>query len=74
MDDFWPSLFSAVGLIGLAAWFYWSGRSDAKDDQAEANLKQKVKELETDGKNRDAVADLTDSQLDDELRNPPKPR
>lgn len=72
MDGFWPSLFSAVGLIGLAAWFYWSGKSDAKDDQAQSDTKQNVKELKTDAKNRDAVDDLGREQRLDELRNPPK--
>lgn len=70
MQGFWDKLGAA--LAALIAFFL--GRDEQADNQREADLQQKVKELKTDAKNRDDVAGLTDSQRADELRNPPPAR
>lgn len=51
---------------------FMSGEKAAGTKQELADEKQKVKELETDGQNKKAVADLSDDELDAELRDGPR--
>lgn len=74
MDGFWEGLWKATKDFFLVAFGVAFGISHERDAQEIAAAKQTIKELKTDAKNREDVADLSDGELDDELRNPPPRR
>ena len=74
MGELWRGLVETLK-VALAAFLgFMGGNASAAAGQVQRDLERRLNESKTDAKNRDDVAGLTDSQLDDELRRPPPRR
>lgn len=74
MGELWRGLVDTLKVALATFVAFMAGQLKAENDQLNRDLERRLRESKTDAKNRDDVADLTDGQLDDELRNPPPRR
>lgn len=72
MGEFGRELANMIKVAVATLFAFLAGELKAENEQMARDLVRRLKESKTDAKTRDDVAGLSDSQLDDELRHPPR--